>query len=183
VHGKWSYTYHQRLSRYTVEDKTIDQLAYIVDTLAKTAHSRRAQAITWDVGRDTDSEDPPCLQRIWCRITPDEERDVFYLNMNTHWRSRDAYKAAFMNIFALTDLQALLAAKIKEKTGKEVACGRYVDISDSFHIYGSYFKEFRTFLKIVKGRSFEERTWTTKFAAPFFEEARRKIAGEAIPSQ
>ena len=26
------------------------------------------------------------------------------LNMNTHWRSRDAYKAAYMNVFALTDL-------------------------------------------------------------------------------
>ena len=38
--------------------------------------------------------------------------------MNTHWRSRDAYKAAFMNIF-LTDLQREIATKISEKLEKE----------------------------------------------------------------
>jgi thymidylate synthase len=66
--------------------------------------------------------------------------------MNTHWRSRDAYKASFMNIFALTDLQKTMAEKISKKLGAEVSVGRYVDISDSFHIYGSYFEEFSNFM-------------------------------------
>jgi len=64
------------------------------------------------------------------------------LNMNAHWRSRDAYKASFMNIFALTDLQNKLAQRLSEKMQKEIRVGRYVDITDSFHIYGSYHDEF-----------------------------------------
>ena len=46
---------------------------------------------------------------------------------------------------------------MKSKLGSfKVSVGRYVDISDSFHIYGSYHMEFTNFLKMVKGRSFEE---------------------------
>ena len=37
-----------------------------------------------------------------------------------------------------------------------------MDITDSYHIYGSYFNEFQErFLKIIQKRSFEERTWRT----------------------
>jgi thymidylate synthase len=50
---------------------------------------------------------------------------------------------------------------------------------DSFHIYGSYFKEFEGFLGTVKNRKFEDRVWETKFAEPFFEEARDKLKAEA----
>ncbi len=177
--GKWSYTYHQRLANYPLADTTVDQLSYIVDKLSEAPHSRRAQAITWSVRDDMVSAEPPCLQRIWCRITADTDAKKYYLNMNTHWRSRDAYKAAFMNIFAFTDLQENLARKIAEKSGTLVEAGRYVDISDSFHVYGSYFKEFNNFLKIVRERSFKDRTWTTQFAQPFFEEARHKLLKES----
>ena len=98
--------------------------------------------------------------------------------MNTHWRSRDAYKASFMNIFALTDLQKFIADRISEKIKKSVEVGRYVDMTDSFHIYGSYKKEFEHFLTTVKQRSFEERVWTSEFAQPFFEEGRKKLLAE-----
>jgi thymidylate synthase len=37
------------------------------------------------------------------------------LNMNAHWRSRDAYKAAFMNIFAFVQLQQRIAARISSQ--------------------------------------------------------------------
>jgi thymidylate synthase len=50
---------------------------------------------------------------------------------------------------------------------------------DSFHIYGSYFREFEGFLGTVEKRKFEDRVWETRFAQPFFEEARRKIKGKA----
>ena len=99
--------------------------------------------------------------------------------MNTHWRSRDAYKASFMNIFALTDLQKTMAQKLSEKMQKEVSVGRYVDITDSFHIYGSYHIEFNNFLKLIESRSFEQRTWDTKFAEPFFKKARVKLEKES----
>jgi len=174
--GKWTYTYHKRLFDYEIEGEMVGQIKYIIDKLSKNYYSRRAQAITWNPKLDVSTDDPPCLQRIWCRIVPGA-KDL-YLEMNTHWRSRDAYKAAFMNIFALTDLARYLAEKISEKMGKKVIVGRYVDISDSFHIYGSYHQEFLNFLKLVESRSFEQRTWNTDFAVSFFDEAKKKILAE-----
>jgi len=168
---KWTYTYHQRLAAYApVADLSsskvkspfppVDQIQYIIDKLAGSPHSRRAQGITWMPTADPATDDPPCLQRIWCRLLPTE--DGHALNMNSHWRSRDAYKAAFMNIYALTDLQRWLAEEIGRKMGKPVSVGRYVDISDSYHIYGAYFQEFNErFLKLVRERPFEKRVWRT----------------------
>jgi len=175
--GKWTYTYHKRLCGYETEGQTIDQIAYMVDRLARDTCTRRANAITWNVALDPPTDDPPYLQRLWARIitTPDGE---LVFNFNTHWRSRDAYKAAFMNMFAFTDLQRVMAQSLSEKIGKPVTVGRYCDISDSYHIYGSYFTEFEGFLQLVKKRSFEDRTWHTEFAESFFEEARQRIKDE-----
>ncbi len=169
--GKWTYTYHQRLCAYApVADLSsskvkspfapVDQIRYIIDKLAKSPHSRRAQGITWMPTADPGTDDPPCLQRIWCRLLP--AGNGLALNLNTHWRSRDAYKAAFMNIYALTDLQRWMAEEIGKRMGRTISVGRYVDISDSYHIYGAYFQEFsERFLKLVRERPFEKRTWRT----------------------
>ena len=175
--GKWTYTYHKRLFAYEIEGETIDQIDHIIDKLSRTGHSRRAQAITWNPRLDIPTDDPPCLQRVWCRLLAGDD-DELILNMNTHWRSRDAYKAAFMNAFALTDLQKRMAERIGERLGRPVRVGRYADLSDSFHIYGSYFREFQGFLKLVEKRSFEERTWPSSYAEPMFEEARERLRRE-----
>jgi thymidylate synthase len=172
--GKWTYTYHKRLFAYEIEGETIDQIGRLVDRLSRTGHSRRAQAITWNPKLDLPTDDPPCLQRVWCRLLPGDG-DGLVLNMNTHWRSRDAYKAAFMNVFALTDLERAIAGRIAERLGRPVRAGRYADISDSFHVYGSYFGEFRGFLNLVEKRSFEERTWPSAYAEPMFAEARERL--------
>jgi thymidylate synthase len=168
--GKWSYTYHDRITNFSVVDdlssskikspfKPVDQLQYLIDKLSQSRYSRRAQAITWMPTADPPTNEPPCLQRLWCRILNNND-DKPVLNMNTHWRSRDAYKAAFMNIYALTELQKMVSEKISEKCGEEVGVGRYVDISDSYHIYGQDHKEFKDrFLKGLKERTFEQRTW------------------------
>lgn len=177
--GKWTYTYHQRLTGYEIEGEAIDQIAYMVKKLASCPYSRRAQGITWNPRLDPVTNDPPCLQRIWCRLVK-ADKDGYLLNMNTHWRSRDAYKASFMNIYAITDLQRVMAEDISRELGSRVSVGRYVDISDSFHIYGSYFNEFKNFLKIAGERSFEERTWSTEFARSFFEDARARIENEKV---
>jgi thymidylate synthase len=174
VEGGWHYTYHQRLFHFPGNTET-DQMEYIVKKLSEVPHSRRAQAITWNVDLDPPVDDAPCLQRIWCRIAGEEELS---LNMNTHWRSRDGYKAAFMNIFALTALQKLIAQQISEEIGQAVKVGRYVDIADSFHIYGSYYEDFKGFLQTVEARTFEQRTWNTEFAEPMFEEARERLEKE-----
>jgi thymidylate synthase len=168
--GKWTYTYHDRIVNYSVVDdlstsavrspfSSVNQLQYIIDKLSESRYSRRAQAITWMPTADPPTIDPPCLQRVWCRIIDDGNGNQV-LNMNTHWRSRDAYKAAYMNIYAFTELQKFIAEKISEKSGETIAVGRYVDISDSYHIYGADHKEFQErFLKSVKERSFDQRTW------------------------
>ncbi len=172
-HG-WSYSYHDRLFNYRTAKGSLDQISSAVDNLADCFYTRRAQAITWVPELDAVSDEPPCLQRIWLRILDDPKKGLL-LNMNTHWRSRDAYKAAFMNIFALTDLQRVIAKEVSQKIGSEVKVGRYVDIADSYHIYGSYFDQFKGFLGTIEKKSFEERTFTTSFAKPFFEEAKKKI--------
>ena len=177
--GKWTYTYHKRLFAYDIEGETIDQIDAIVRKLAEAGHSRRAQAITWNPKLDPSTYDPPCLQRVWCRILPDEN-GVAVLNMNCHWRSRDAYKAAYMNAFALTDLQRIMASRIAERIGRPVRVGRYADLVDSFHIYGSYFAEFQGFLKMVEKRTFEERTWPSSYAEPMFQEARERLRTRKI---
>jgi thymidylate synthase len=162
---------------FNIEGKTVDQIEYMIEKLSETSYTRRAQAITWNPGMDPFTDDPPCLQRIWCRLV-DQGDGKLSLNMNSHWRSRDAYKASFMNIFALTDLQAMIAGEISKRINKEVTVGRYVDISDSFHIYGSYAEEFKRFLKTVADRSFAEKTWSSEFAQPFFEDAKARLKDE-----
>jgi thymidylate synthase len=98
--------------------------------------------------------------------------------MNAHWRSRDAYKAAYMNVFALTELQRVIAGRIAVNIGRPVRVGRYADLVDSFHIYGSYFHEFEGFLKMVERRTFEERTWPSSYAEAMFADARDKLRKE-----
>lgn len=186
--GKWTYTYHERLFSYSpVEDirqadapkpfKKVDQIQYIIDSLSKVNHTRRAQAITWMPTADPATDDPPCLQRIWCRLVANEAGELA-LNMNTHWRSRDLYKAWFMNVYALTELQKTIAEKISEKINRPVAVGRYVDISDSLHIYGSYFDEVAVEVEKMRRSSFATRAWESTH--PAFEimtnEAREKLA-------
>lgn len=151
--GKWTYTYHQRLFKYPTQEGFIDQIDYLINKLSRVPYTRRAQAITWNPMLDPSTDDPPCLQRIWLRCT--EEDDQLKLNMNTHWRSRDAYKAAFMNIFALTELQKKITSMLSNKIKKAVEVGQYTDISDSYHIYGSYLDDFNgRFLKAMEIREF-----------------------------
>jgi thymidylate synthase len=172
---RWTYTYHGRLFEYKIEGGIVNQIDYIIDKLSRAGHTRRAQAITWNPKLDPPTEDPPCLQRVWGRLCEDGEGGYVF-NMNTHWRSRDLFKAWFENVIAITTLMRKIAASIAEKSGKKVRLGRYVDISDSLHIYGSYFREIegdpekgiRSFFEMLESRSFEERTWSSDFVKPFF---------------
>ncbi len=172
---RWTYTYHGRLFEYEIEDTVVDQVDYMVKKLSETPYSRRAQAITWNTKLDPPTDDPPCLQRVWGRLIEDEEGALVF-NMNTHWRSRDLYKAWFENVIALTTLMRKIAERISEETSRQVRLGRYVDISDSLHIYGSYFKELegdpqkgiKSFFELLQSRSYEERTWTSDFVRPHF---------------
>ncbi len=173
--GKWTYTYHERMNAYSPVENirdadspkpfmAVDQIQYIIDSLADCHFTRRSQAITWMPTADPKTDDPPCLQRVWCRLVADGSGGM-KLNMNTHWRSRDLYKAWFMNAYALTNLQQIMAAKISEKIGMAVGVGRYVDISDSLHIYGSYFDNAAVEVEKMRTTPFTDRAWESTHPA------------------
>ena len=173
---RWEYTYNERLFAYRVPgiETVFDQIEMVAAKLAEAPHTRRAQAITWKVWEDNACYDPACLQSIWCRLT--EADGGLLLNTNIRFRSNDAYKAAFMNMFALVQLQQHIAGRIAAMTGRKVALGRYVHMADSYHIYGSYFREFdERFLPNLARRSFAERVFNYADVRDLMEEARPAI--------
>lgn len=170
---RWEYTYHERMIRYGKSQ--VNQFEAMAQQLANAYHTRRAQMITWQPELDNTVVDPPCWQSLWGRIMRDYQ-GMPYLNLNMRFRSRDAYKAAFMNDFAFIHLGKALANRVSELADEKIELGRFVDQSDSFHIYGSYFDELvYSFLPQYFNRSVEDRTWTLEFATPFFEEAKPEI--------
>ncbi|MHB1132912.1 MAG: thymidylate synthase [Chloroflexota bacterium] len=168
--GKWSYTYHKRLTDY----EGVDQLRQALEVLAKAPHSRRAQGITWIPREDLGAADPPCLQRLWFRLV--EGEGGLKLVMNCHWRSRDALKAAFMNLFALSELQKRLVEELAERHGVQATCGRIVDVSDSYHLYLGYAEDWKAFWRMLIEREPAMRTYTTEFAEQFIDQAKERLA-------
>jgi len=158
--GKWEYTYHERLFNYRVPGlgEPIDQIEQCIRMLRECGYTRRAQAVTWKAWEDAGIVDPACLQRMFFRVQDGK------LNLNVNMRSNDAFKAAFMNMYAFIELLKMVAARVG------VPAGEYVHIADSFHVYGSYFTEFEGFLKLIRTRSPEQRVWTTEAALPMFIE-------------
>lgn len=171
----WSYSYHDRLTNWPgigswrhleaivgvdLESSNTNQINALIGKLAVAPHSRRAQATTWVPFVDSAHHEPPCLQRVWCRVVRSDD-DLYLLQMNTHWRSRDAFKAAFMNMYAMAELQKKMAGDISAMSGQRVEVGRYLDISDSFHIYGSYIRkgEIEKYLRKIEKSSFEDRVY------------------------
>jgi thymidylate synthase len=189
---RWEYTYHQRLFAYQVPTlPPIDQIETLCQKLAKTPYTRRAQAVTWKVWEDNDCYDPACMQSIWCRIVEESssqgvekpslsDSSTALLNMNVRFRSNDAYKAAFMNIFALVQLQQKIANRVSELLGRTVKVGRYCHLADSYHLYGSYFQEFESrFLTALEKRTFEQRTLRYEDWREIMENARPAILEKA----
>ncbi len=191
---KWTYTYHQRLVAYQATESldnpqaprlsAVDQIAYIVEKAVEAPHSRRMQAVTWIANGDPQTEDPPCLQRLWFRLLKDVRSPTssidggFVLNMNSHWRSRDAYKAWYMNAYALTDFGRVIAERMSDRMDRPVRLGRYMDISDSFHIYGSYFAECEPEIAKMKAEpDYHTRAWPSDHPAlmAMAEETRAKL--------
>ena len=109
--------------------------------------SRSAQCTVWDPRFDQNDGQfaegkfndyhAPCLQRIHFRLIPFE--DGFQMNATTHWRSRCHLKAVPHNIYGM--LEGVLEPQRKDlqnHLGVPVKFGRYVDISDTLHVYGHY---------------------------------------------
>jgi hypothetical protein len=134
---EWPYCYHQRLTAYPRSDgTTIDQLELILDKLARDPISRRAVATTRVPEIDLFmAADMPCLGEVQLRAIEDGQGRLL-LNMHTVWRSRDLFKAWGDNLIGITNLQARLAARLAEKTGRPVLPGPYSESIGSLHLYG-----------------------------------------------
>jgi thymidylate synthase len=137
--GKIHYTYHERLFSYPPEG--INQIEGMLKRLQKASYSRRAQAITWSPEKDADVDSPPCLQRVWCTVRENK------LIMGTTWRSRDFFRAMHMNMLALTELQKMMAERLK------VEVGAYVDFTNSGHIYEKSYSDVERFIATLKKKS------------------------------
>jgi len=176
---RWEYTYHQRLFAYDGPGiDRIDQIGEVVRKLAESPHTRRAQAITWKVWEDNSCYDPPCLQSVWCRLLDQGAGQT--LSMNVRFRSNDAYKAAFMNIFALVQLQKSIANALASAIDEPVAVGRYCHMADSYHIYGANLAEFEgRLLGAIEKRPFEKRTLRYEEWREVMEAARPAIVEKA----
>ncbi len=163
---RWEYTYHARIFAYDLPDgsEPVNQFEATAKRLAgidnpKTTFKRSNQVSLWKPWQDPRWDSPPCLQRIWFRILPASDGRL-YLNMNVHFRSRDAYDAAFMNSFAFIRLMQMMRDRVMAlNPSLDLHLGRYMDHSDSFHIYGSKLEEFKQrFLGGIESRAWESRT-------------------------
>jgi len=197
--GKWAYTYHDRITNWNPQrdkeallaneggmlEKGVNQIDLVIRMLKKDITCKAAQAVTWYATADPELQgDRPCLQRMWFRVLEDDGQK--YLNLNTHWRSRDLAKAWFMNVYAITEWQKQIAKRLSEEIREEVKVGSYIDISDSLHIYGKYFREVMPEIEKMRTqpiegdekKEFKPRVWTSNH--PAFEimtlEARTNLA-------
>jgi thymidylate synthase len=185
---RWEYTYHQRLADWgTWRQRSsqqigrpgsgVNQVAAVVDKLAREPSTRQAQMITWMPTVDPQAYDPPCLQSLWYRLLDDGA--AWYLNCNVRFRSNDAWGASFMNMFGFTHFnRTLVADPLAERLGRCVELGRLNWHADSYHIYGKDQRDFQArFLSRLESASFEDRTW--RFHSPEIQEIWQE-AGEAV---
>lgn len=119
------YTYGQRLRSYF----GVDQIADVIRKLVRERDSRSAAASLWDPQTDHRLGGSPCLNHLWFRIVGD------VLNLTAVIRSNDMFKAWPENAFALRKLQAIVGAEVAERSGKPVALGDLVIVSESAHVY------------------------------------------------
>ena len=163
---EWPYCYHQRLAAYPRSDgSTVDQLEAMLDKLAKDPISRRAIATTRVPEVDLFmAADMPCLGEIQLR-TIEDGKGRLVLNLHAHWRSRDLYKAWGDNLIGITSLQARLAARLAEKTGRAVLVGPYSEANGSLHLYGQDYQSKgmdRFFERFPTAASFVARSRTSE---------------------
>ena len=94
------------------------------------------------------SADPACLQHIQYFIREGE------LHCKVLFRSNDACKAAFMNMFALIMLQK----RIADELGVEV--GTYTHRANSFHVYERDFGLLEGYVKRLDGNDSNTYSFT-----------------------
>jgi len=101
------YTYGSRLT----EHFNSNQIYQIIDKLMiypdKTSH----YITLWDVNKDSESLNPPCLTSIWFRCREE------VLDMFCTFRSHDMYRAWLLNTVGLISLHSYIAKKANKSLG------------------------------------------------------------------
>ena len=115
--GNWVYTYH---SRYA------GQYQFILDALRRDPWCRRA-VMDIRTPEDMGSADPACWQHVQYFLRDGK------VHSKVLFRSNDACKAAFMNAFALIQLQKRIADALG------AGMGSYTHRANSFHCYARDF--------------------------------------------
>lgn len=128
VGNGWDYTYHDRMvsSPYWTAEYGLlyrSQLDFIVNELKRNPSSRRAFIDLRINNKDMYNDDPPCLCSIQYFIRQGK------LDCSVTFRSNDAFRATFMNAFALIMLQQRIAKELN------VEVGTYTHRANSFHVY------------------------------------------------
>lgn len=119
-------TFHGAYGHRLREAFGFDQLESAISILIEKPDSRQVVLSIWDVNGDlgVDTKDMPCNDMIMLKV-----RDGV-LNMTVCNRSNDMIWGAYgANVVQFSMLQEWLAARIG------VSVGRYVQQSDSFHVY------------------------------------------------
>ena len=162
--GNWVYTYHNRMA--AMKDpkdpaKVIDQVQFVIDDLKRNPSSRRAVILVRN-NEDLYSEDPACLQHIQYMIRNGK------LDCKVLFRSNDACKASYMNMFALIMLQK----RVADALGIQV--GSYTHRANSYHCYA---RDFASLDKYVRRIEVDEEACITEY-----EDDWQEMMEEEIPA-
>lgn len=106
----------------------VNQIKFIIDTLRIDPSSRRAIAITRFPELDCESNEPPCLTTVQCKIRDNR------LHMTCYFRSNDMYMAWYCNAVGLTSLMYQIFDVLRH-TYKTLEIGALTTISECPHIY------------------------------------------------
>lgn len=143
--GKEPYTYHDRMVRWG-GDKTKNQLDFVISELRRNPESRRAVIDIRNNAEEMGEEEIACMQHIQFFIRDGK------LDMKVLFRSEDAIRAAFTNIFGLVMLQEYVALCLC------VPVGQYTHRVNSFHVYKDCFNDLIGASKRIENEGLKDLT-------------------------
>ncbi|MBI4018629.1 MAG: DUF4346 domain-containing protein [Candidatus Aenigmarchaeota archaeon] len=113
------YTYGERLFSFNGRN----QIKQVIERIKATPYTRRATAVTWDISKDSESNNPPCLTQIMWNVKDKK------LYQTCIFRSHDIFGAWPLNAYAMRRLQKYMAQELAMETG------HLVILSNSAHVY------------------------------------------------
>lgn len=171
--GKWKYTYHQRMTEYpVVEDGKItvrDQLQFVIDDLTRNPDSRRAVIDIRNNSDDMYSDDPACLQHMQFFIRNGS------LHLKVLFRSNDACKAAFMNMYALVEIQKKVAEALN------IPVGSYTHRANSYHCYEKDYGLLDGYVERIKDKNGNITSYYNRSNTYFYNGEWDEMMDEAKP--